>query len=275
MREAREKTAAETAAAELWKSLGQLDDGLGGLRAHREAVMRNVAKSGGLRGLVGRWRGAPPVDAADLTRADASIDAFESVRVSDRQRLRVLEKDSHGAELARAMLGVEMDHRTEAIPSDDPARERLAVISEQREMIVRRYDTAKAVGGLAADLLLWVDRAERADDGSGVIYVELVSASRKYVDLQKFAHHNALEVRAGLKDRLEGFRALQFTEGDYPSLADVAALTVDDHVDAYEGWLRGVRVALDDALDRGARFEASTREQLVELDNERLEILTR
>ncbi|MCP3935589.1 MAG: hypothetical protein GY708_09495, partial [Actinomycetia bacterium] len=151
---------------------------------------------------------------------------------------------------------------------------RLAEIDERREGLVQRRDRATSMSALAGELLLWVDGAERADDGTDVLYVELNSASRKREELQRFVRPNALIARRDLKDRLEGFRTLEGPNQDCPPLGEIAALVVDDHVADYEVWLHRVRVALSEALEWGVGNEEATRGELTEIDKERLAILT-
>ncbi len=272
--EARDKAAAESAAAELRASLNRLDSDLVELKSAREQVSRRVAKSSGLLGRFRRQQGDAHADETDLQRIGAGIDALEARRRADQRHLRTLDDEAHGAELARAMLGGEMRRRTAALRPNDPARARLAEIDERRQEAVDHRGFATAVSTLAAELILSVDGAERADDGTDVLYVELNSASRKREHLQSFLRPNALIARSMLKDRLEGFRTLDGAMHQYQSLDEIAALVAGDHVAESEVWLHRVRAALEDALESGTRDEKLTREQLIKIDNERLAILT-
>ncbi|MCP3939095.1 MAG: hypothetical protein GY708_27420, partial [Actinomycetia bacterium] len=166
--EARRKSAAETDATQLRSMLNRLDSELVELNEVRQQVSRRAARSGGLMGRFRRDRGDPQVDEMELMRVDASIAALESRRASGQHRLRTVEQEAHGAELARAMLGAEMTRRTSALAADDPSLARLAEIDERREGLVQRRDRATSMSALAGELLLWVDGAERADDGTDV-----------------------------------------------------------------------------------------------------------
>ena|GEM_PF-4672172 len=273
LRDARDKSAAEAAAADLRKSLSQQDAEIVEFATLKDTLTQRISKAGGLKGMLRRGRSDPQVDAIELARVEASLRVLESKRTADQAELRTLKEQAHGAELARASLGVEMRTRTAKLSPDDPARARLNEIDAQRETLVEHRHLATSVSTLAAELLLWVDGAERADDGTDELYVEFNSASRKREELQEFLQPNALLVRTKLKDRLESFRTLDGGLEHYPVIAEIQGLAIDDHVVDYEVWLHRVRVALESVLASGVHNDEESREQLKAVDSERLSIL--
>ncbi len=269
LRDAREKTAAEKQAGHLRKRLAQLDAEL----VELEAVRTEIAKSGGVRGMLRRNRTDPQQDEVELNRIRSTIAALEMSQASDQQRLRTYVEQSQGAELARATLGAEMKRRTAALSPDDPGRARLVEIDTQREAVMQRRNLATEVSTLAAELVSWVDGAEQADDGTDYMYVELQSASLKREQLQSFLSEDAAIARAMLKDQLEAFRTINGGTEAYLSVRELASLILDDQGD-HRAWLHRVRGALKDTVEAGTADEQNLRGELVDLDNERLQILT-
>ena len=274
LRDARDKTASETEAHGLRTSLSQLDAELVELAASRAELTKRMAKSSGVLGMLRRGRSDPQHDAVELNRIESIVGALESRQAADQLRLRTCVEQSQGAELARAALGAEMKRRTAALRPDDPGRARLVEIDRHREQLVQKRDLATNVATLAAELVGLVDGAEQADDGTDYIFVELQSASRKREELRQFLSQDASIARAMLKDRLEAFRHFQGGAEAYTSVAQLAALNVDDHDYDHEAWLHQVRTALNETVECGTVDEKSIRDELVELDQERLSILT-
>ena len=177
-------------------------------------------------------------------------------------------------ELARAQLGVEMDRRTNALPPDSVERTRLREIAELREPLVISLRVATAVSALSGELLLWVDGAEAADDGTDVLYVSLDVAAKKYSELQSHLQANALVARMMLKDRIESFRTIGGAADRYDSVKDILSLTTGDHVHDHKVWTHQVRVALREALHASSEDMTALRDELVAVDDERIEILS-
>lgn len=272
---AREKTEAEAHAAKLRSDLSELDAQLQHLRTDRQALARRLEKATGVVGRLRRDRVDANNGAIELARIDSAIAAVELRQRNDQELFRSSQKQAHGVELARAQLGAEMERRARSLPANDPARLRLSQIDRDREELVQQRGAATAVSELAAELLLWVDAAEQADDGTDYMYVHLRTASMKTEQFQQLLSSDALTRRALLKDRIEGFRALGASESDYSSITDLLALAADSHVVDHQVWLHRVRVALDDALEAGVAKKSALRDTLVAVDHERVALLTK
>ncbi len=272
--EAREKSRAAAEAADLQRSLAALDAEIVELTAERAEVARRIARSKGVRGVFVRNRGSGGADGPELDRLDALIGANEARQLVDQDRLRLLQEESHGVELARAQLGAEMDRRTNALPVHSAERARLSEIAELREPLVSSLRTASAVAALSGELLLWVDGAEAADDGTDVLYVSVDVAAKKFAELQSHLQANALVARMMLKDRLEGFRAIDGAPANYPPVKEIVALAAGDHVLDHKVWTHQVRVALREALHVSSDDMEALRSDLIAIDDERIDILS-
>lgn len=272
--EAREKSRAAAEAAALQESLGALDAEIVELTTERAEIARRIARSNGVRGLFVRNRGDGQADEIELNRLDALIGANEARQRVDQDRLRLLQEASHGVELARAQLGVEMDRRTNALPVESAERVRLKEIAELREPLVLSLRSATAVAALSGELLLWVDGAEAADDGTDVLYVSVDVAAKKFTELQSHLQANALVARTMLKDRLEGFRAIDGAAATYAPVKEIVALAAGDHVLDHKVWTHQVRVALREALHLSSDDMEVLRSDLIAIDDERIEILS-
>lgn len=271
LNDARDKSAAEADASDVRDGLRALDVQHVELSRRRVELKKRIAQSTGMRGLLKRG-GDPQADATELHRIETMLEQIARQQRDGQARLRELETQSHGAELARARLGAEMQRHTARLTPDDPVVKQLTELDERREALSRQRKSSAAAATLAGELIQWVDGAERADDGTDRVAISLRTASMKWEQVGSLLSGDAAAARAMLKDRLESFRTLDGSTS-VPGVNELLALAAENQDLEHQIWLHRVRTALEDVLEGGTASAEDARTSLVKIDNDRLRLL--
>ena len=118
------------------------------------------------------------------------------------------------------------------------------------------------------------DRMALQGRGGEQIYLPVQFLSAKYEQLGEVIEFNPYGMRLGIREQIGFASSLMDAASDHPALTDLARLSGSDVRTDGDGWLGEVHMALTGLLESGMSVAERVRQQLVDLDRRRIELLT-